>query len=64
MLLDRPGVCCLKQDLNFSYRKSTVSMIIKNNNIIIVVSIEIRARDSARAFDSEAHLQIQIAADS
>ena len=54
MLLDRPGVCCPKQDLNFSYRKSTVSIISKNNNIIIVVSIEIRARDSARSFDPEA----------
>ena len=31
-----------------------VFMISKNNKIIIVVSIEIRARDSARSFDPEA----------
>ena len=48
-------MCCPKQDLNFSYKKSTVSMISKNHNIIIVVSIEIRARDPARSFDPEAH---------
>lgn len=29
-------------------------MISKNNNIIIVASIEIRTRDSARSFDPEA----------
>lgn len=54
MLLDRPGVCFPKQDLDFSYRESTVSMISKNNNIIMVASIEIRIRDSARSFDPEA----------
>lgn len=54
MLLDRPGVCFPKQDLDFSYRKSTMSIISKNNNIIIVASIEIEARDSTRSFDPEA----------